>query len=96
MKKSKKYIGVAGIVISTLSLQGCLIAAIGGGWGAMKYGDAKKAEAETKCKKSYPDYFMSMEKVNHERQKMHLKPEVIMSMSEYCHIEEDKDKKTDK
>lgn len=85
----KRHIGMLAIGIASLSLQGCLVAAIGSGVGAWKWGDAKKAEAETQCKKEYPNYFNSMEKINKLKKSRHEKLEPIMSMEEYCHIEKD-------
>lgn len=78
------------IGIASLSLQGCLVAAIGSGVGAWKWGDAKKAEAETKCKKEYPNYFNSMDKINKMKISRHEKPETIVTLNEYCHIDTDK------
>ena len=93
--KINKKIGLVLVSVAALSLQSCLVAAIGAGVGSWKFGDAKKAEAETKCKKSYPTYYMDMQKVNQSKAKAHQKQDAIMSMEEYCHLEKDEDKKND-
>ncbi len=93
--KINTKIGLVLVSVASLSLQSCLVAAIGAGVGSWKFGDAKKAEAETKCKKSYPTYYMDMQKVNQSKARAHQKQEVIMTMEEYCHLEKDEDKKKD-
>jgi hypothetical protein len=60
--------------LSGLLLQGCMVAAIGAGVGAVKWANAKKLEAHTKCLDSYNTYL----KVT---SKSHQKP---VSLSEYC------------
>ena len=72
-----------------LSLQGCIAAAVGAGVGAWKWGSSKESEAETQCKKDYPNYELSMEKVNKARASRHEKAEKIMTLKEYCHLEEE-------
>lgn len=93
LKKISKGACIASLTIAALSLQSCLIAAIGSGVGAWKWGDAKKSEAETKCKKAYPDYFMNMQKVNQIKAKNHQKLEEVMTMEQYCHIEKKEEEK---
>ena len=44
------------ISIMAMSLQGCIVAGIGAGVGAWKYGDAEKTKAATTCKNSYNEY----------------------------------------
>jgi hypothetical protein len=87
-----KTLGVIAVIGCSLSLQSCIVAAAMGGLGAMRYGDAKKAEAETKCKKEYPNYYTSMQKINQSKARSHEKSEAIMTMEEYCHIEKDEKK----
>jgi hypothetical protein len=82
-----KNIAVLSVTLASLSLQGCLVAAIGSGVGAWKWGDAKKAEAETQCKKEYPNYYTGMEKINNTKRAHHEKTDPIMTLNEYCHIE---------
>jgi hypothetical protein len=87
-KKISKSVGVIGIGLLALSLQGCIAAAVGAGVGAWKWGSSKTSEAETQCKKDYPNYALSMEKVNKARALRHEKAEKIMTLQEYCHLEE--------
>ncbi|MFI4957519.1 MAG: hypothetical protein ACHQAX_09990 [Gammaproteobacteria bacterium] len=49
------------IGLSPLMLQGCIVAAIGAGIGAVKYGNAKEQEADVACKNSYNNYLERME-----------------------------------
>ncbi len=86
-KTMSKKLGLMVVGLAALSLQGCLVAAVGRGVGGWKWGDAKKAQAETQCKKEYPAYFTSMEKINKTRISRHEKAEVIMTIEEYCHLE---------
>lgn len=60
--------------ISLSSLQGCMVAAVGAGVGAVKWGNAKKMEAKSQCRESYNKYLNLMIK-------NHKKP---MSIEEYC------------
>ena len=41
------------ILIPILLLQGCMVAAIGAGIGAVRYANAEKSKAHTACKDSY-------------------------------------------
>lgn len=91
--KLYRCIGIIAISIASLSLQGCIAAAVGAGVGAWKWGNSKESEAETQCKKDYPNYELSMEKVNQSRANRHERPEKIMTLSEYCHIEDTEDNK---
>lgn len=90
MKNNKwaSRIGIVGMAFVALSLQGCIAAAVGAGVGAWKWGSSKESEAETQCKKEYPHYELSMEKVNKARMTRHEKAEPIMTLNEYCHLEE--------
>ena len=74
MKVNTKLLGLASILLITLMLQGCVVAAVGAGIGAVKWANSKKLEAQTKCKDSYNTYLCLM-------LKNHMKP---MSMCEYC------------
>ena len=67
-------IGLVLIVISTLLLQGCMVAAVGAGVGAVKWANAKKVEAKAKCQDSYNTYLGLMIKSNK-------KP---VTLDEYC------------
>ena len=62
------------IAAASLMLQGCLVAGIGAGVGAWKYGDAEKEKAKTTCKNSYNDYLVKMENSNDE----------LLTLKEYC------------
>ena len=57
-------IGMVSILGSTLLLQGCLVAAVGAGVSAVKWGNAKKLEAKVKCNDSYNNYVSLMIKSN--------------------------------
>lgn len=92
-KKISQSVNMVVIGLVALSLQGCIAAAVGAGVGAWKWGSSKESEAETQCKKEYPTYELSMEKVNQSRAARHEKPEKIMTLSEYCHLEETKESK---
>lgn len=91
--KLYRCIGIIAISIASLSLQGCIAAAVGAGVGAWKWGNSKESEAETQCKKDYPHYELSMEKVNKARASRHEKAEKIMTLNEYCHLEEKEESK---
>ncbi len=67
-------IGLVSVVASTFMLQGCLVAAVGAGVGAVKWANAKKMEAKVKCNDSYNSYLGLM-------LKSHKSP---MNMDEYC------------
>jgi hypothetical protein len=86
-KKFSNVISVIGIGFLAVSLQGCIAAAIGGGIGAYKWGSSKSSEAETQCKKEYPDYYLKMQNVNKARSQQKQKPEAIMTIEEYCHLD---------
>ena len=73
MKLTTK-IGIVSVALTTLMLQGCLVAAVGAGVGAVKWANAKKMEAKTKCNDSYNTYLGLMIK-------SHKKP---MDIEEYC------------
>ena len=57
--------------------QGCWVAAIGAGVGAVKYSSAKQKEA-------YGKYRTDMEKLNFEREKSGLEPRPIMTYEEWA------------
>lgn len=57
-------------------LQGCVVAAVGVGVGAVKAGKAKQKDA-------YANYLTEMEKVNLEREKANLQLRPIMSYDEW-------------
>lgn len=76
MKKQLKPIALA-FALSTLPLlQGCLVAAVGAGIGAAKYGSAKQREA-------YGSYRTDMENVNLEREKSGLDTRPILTYAEW-------------
>lgn len=58
-------------------LQGCFVAAVGAGVGAVKYGSAKQREA-------YATYRTEMERLNLEREKSGLKPASILTYEEWA------------
>jgi hypothetical protein len=74
---------ISAVLTLSLCMQGCIVAAVGAGVGAWKYGNAKKAEAHAKDMQAYNDYVIGMEKVNTDRQCKHLKPEPTMSYEQY-------------
>ncbi len=67
-------IGLLSVVLTTIMLQGCMVAAVGAGIGAVKWGNAKKMEARAKCQESYNTYLGLMLKSKK-------KP---VNMDEYC------------
>jgi hypothetical protein len=77
MKKHVYRLFVLAGVLATLSLQGCVVAAIGAGYGAWYYGRGKQMEA-------YASYRNEAEKLNFEREKAKLPPRPIMSFQEWC------------
>jgi len=68
------FITALGILV--LSLNGCVVTAVGAGIGAVKYGNSK-------TKDEYNKYVLGMQQVNLDREKAHLKPEKIMTYDEY-------------
>lgn len=70
----KSKILVVTLLIAALNLQGCIIAGIGAGVGAWKYGNAEKEKAYAECKKQYNDYIEKSKGANTE----------IMSLAAYC------------
>ena len=74
MKIVSAVLKIIGVCIASLSLQGCIVAAIGAGIGAVKYGNAKQSEAQAKCKESYNNYMALMIKSGKK----------AMSLEEYC------------
>lgn len=54
--KNLKIVFVLSIIATILHLQGCVVAAVGAGIAAVKYGNAKKMEAKQGCLKNYNDY----------------------------------------
>jgi hypothetical protein len=78
MKKLILSITLAIATVGTASLlQGCLVAAVGAGVGAAKYGSAKQKEA-------YAKYIGVMENVNLEREKSGLEPRPIIGYQEWA------------
>ncbi|HHF7372718.1 hypothetical protein [Legionella bozemanae] len=70
MKILKMLSLLMGVILAVSQLQGCAVAAIGAGIGAVKYANAKKAEAKEGCHKNYNEYL-----------KVAKKP---IPLSEYC------------
>lgn len=85
--KSKWTIICATCVLVASLLQGCLVAAVGAGIGAAKYGSSKQ-------KTAYSDYRTTSEKTNFEREKEGMKPNKVLTYEEWRkgeeNIEEDK------
>lgn len=86
MKLTKKLFYVSTICLTSISIQGCLVAGIGAGIGAAKYGGAKQTEAQAKTRSAYNEYVIEMQKINLQRNKANLKAEPIMSYDEYVGI----------
>ena len=72
-------------LIFLVGLQGCAAVVAGSAW---KWAGSKQSEAETKCKGEYNNYLDRVEKVNKERSKHNEAPEPLMSLKEYCHIDD--------
>jgi hypothetical protein len=66
---------VASLASASL-LQGCLVAAVGAGIGAAKYGSAKEKEA-------YSAYRIESDKLNFEREKAGFQPNSVMTYDEW-------------
>lgn len=71
---TKKLIQTTIIIIPILSLQGCLVTAVGAGVGAALWGSSKSKDAQTKCHDSYNEY-LQVEKKNNE---------IPMTIEKYC------------
>ena len=67
---------IASLATASL-LQGCLVASIGAGIGAARYGGAKQRDA-------YANYRIEMEKLNLEREKSGLEIQPIMTYEEWA------------
>jgi hypothetical protein len=63
---------------------GCMVAAIGAGMGAAKWGSAKQTEAQAKTRTAYNEYTIEMQKINLQRQKAGLRPEPVIGYEEYA------------
>jgi len=76
--KLTAYSGIFAIALITacLPLQGCVVAAVGAGIGAMAYGKAKQQEA-------YTEYRTQTEKLNFEREKAGLQPKPVLTFKEW-------------
>jgi len=64
------------LLVTPLVLTGCLVAAVGAGVGAAKYGSAKQKDA-------YAHYRVEAEKNNTEREKAGLTPVPILTYDEW-------------
>ena len=73
--KSCKLITIA-LLLGCLPLQGCVVAAIGAGIGAVSYGKAQQ-------QKAYTDYRTQTEKLNFEREKTGLQPKKVLTFQEW-------------
>jgi hypothetical protein len=82
----KTIITLCGIATLSFSLQGCLVAAIGAGIGAAKWGNSQKAKARSQEEEAYNQYVLGMQKINMERQEKHMKPVPIMTFSDYSKV----------
>ena len=80
--KSKWTVLCATCVVAASLLQGCLIAGIGAGIGAAKYGSAKQRE-------QYTNYRTSAEEINLKREVAGLEPNSILSYDEWRKGEQD-------
>jgi hypothetical protein len=74
VKKFSKLSSVMLVGLISIMLQGCVVAAVGAGVGAVKYANAKKKEADVSCKNSYNNYLERMDD-------MGKKP---MTLHDYC------------
>ena len=70
--KGVPFIAVCSIF---LLLQGCIVAGIGAGVGAWKYGDSKQEEAASKCKTAYNSYLENVQKTKQAK---------VLTLQEYC------------
>ncbi|MSU62637.1 MAG: hypothetical protein EXS31_09600 [Pedosphaera sp.] len=76
-KKLILIVSLAASLVTASLLQGCVVAAVGAGIGAAKYGSAKQKDA-------YAKYRTDMEKLNFEREKAGLQPTAIMTYEEWA------------
>lgn len=76
----KRSVLIVGLLVGCFGLQGCMVAAIGAGVGAWKYGNSKKVAAQGS---SYNEYLLGMEEINLKRSAAGLRPEYIMSQDQY-------------
>lgn len=72
----KKLILIIPVVLAPLLFTGCLVAAIGAGVGAVKYGNAKHRDA-------YAKYRTEAEKNNTDREKSGLQPVKVLTFDEW-------------
>ena len=84
MKAKWTVIGATCVLVASL-LQGCLVAAVGAGIGAAKYGGAKQRE-------QYTIYRTSAEEINLKREVAGLEPNKILNYDEWREGEEKEDK----
>jgi hypothetical protein len=83
MRNVKIILELLVIICASLFLEGCIVAAVGAGIAAVKYGNSKKTEAQAKNMDSYNQYEIGMQKINIERAQKNLPPVKIMTYKEY-------------
>jgi hypothetical protein len=81
MKSKWTIIGATCLLVVSL-LQGCLVAAVGAGIGAAKYGSAKQRE-------QYTNYRTSAEEINLKREVAGLEPNSVLNYDEWRKGEEE-------
>ena len=82
MKLKFTILGITLGLVACL-LQGCLVAAVGAGVGAVKYGSAKQRQA-------YSEYRTATERINLEREQSGLDPVRILTLDEWRKGKEEK------
>jgi hypothetical protein len=75
-KTMRKYLTLLLLACAPLLFTGCLVAAVGAGVGAVKYGNAKHRDA-------YAKYRTEAEKNNTDREKSGLQPVKILTFDEW-------------
>jgi hypothetical protein len=76
MKKTSFYLASLLLLATTPLYQGCIVAAVGAGIAAARYGSAKQKEA-------YAQYHTEMARINFEREKAGFAPIHIMTFEEW-------------
>jgi len=81
----KKYILLCIVLALSVGAQGCLAAAVGYGAYTISssHDEAAQKEAEARNLQTYNSYKTDAEKLNFDREKVHLKPQPVMTFPEW-------------
>ena len=75
-QRSQRLLLAALLLFACLPLQGCVVAAVGAGIGAMAYGKAQQ-------QKAYTEYRNHTETLNLQREKAGLQPKPVLTFKEW-------------